>query len=238
MDTPITKAFVSACQAGDLAEAEAALSSWRSSADGNMHVPSSNADHPLQAGLVAAAEKGHAGIVKFLLESGFRVSPDVVLAASKSQSSAVFQAMIDAGWDINQSAGLTGDALSHAAAADRYALAKWLLEHGADPNCNDRAGMWTTLDLVLLDNGADAHEVPDNDLTTDEEREGGLRRMNWFKAVHMPAPPAEERNDTRTRTVADAPSGMSEGSELDEIGLQEGDIEGRGVAHPNIGGAG
>ena len=102
---------------------------------------------------------------------------------------------------------------SHAAAADCYTLAKWLLDHGADPNCNDRAGMWTTLDLaamhalpatakllidhgarvpntnclliaarygridmmkVLLENGADEHEIPDNDLTADDEREKGL----------------------------------------------------------------
>lgn len=92
-------------------------------------------------------------------------------------------------------------------------MAKWLLEHGADPNRNDRAGMWTTLDLVamhaspatakllidhgahvrntnclliaaqygrvdmmqvLLDNGADAHEVPDNEWTMDDQREKGL----------------------------------------------------------------
>ncbi|KJA14183.1 hypothetical protein HYPSUDRAFT_49388 [Hypholoma sublateritium FD-334 SS-4] len=111
MTAPIANAFLSACEAGDFVEAEATLNSWRSSSDGNTHVPSSNADHPLQAGLVAAAEKGHASIVALLLKTGFHVSPDVILAASKSQSSAVFQAMIDAGWDINQSAGMTGDAL-------------------------------------------------------------------------------------------------------------------------------
>ena len=107
-----------------------ALNKWKSSEDGMTHSPSANADHPLQAGLVAAAEKGHADIVKLLLDNSLRVSPgqslhvgmpitvcersvipDVILAASQSQSAAVFQAMIDAGWDINQSAGLTGDAL-------------------------------------------------------------------------------------------------------------------------------
>lgn len=129
MDTPIANTFISACEAGNLVDTEETLRSWRRSADGSMYSPSPNADHPLQAGLIAAAEKGHAGIVKLLLASGFRVSPgqslqigvrtgserfvipDVVLAASASQSAAVFQAMVDVGWDINQSAGLTGDAL-------------------------------------------------------------------------------------------------------------------------------
>jgi len=145
--------------------------------------------------------------------------------------------MIDSGWNINQSAGLTGDALryvrhiftliipvpnsliafSHAAAADRYPITKWLLEHGADPNCNERAGMWTVLDLavmhaspatvkllidqgaqvrntnalliaanygridmlqVLLDSGADMHEIPDNGLSSDYE---GLSAMDVAK---------------------------------------------------------
>ncbi|KAF9553432.1 ankyrin [Agrocybe pediades] len=58
--------------------------------------------------------------------------------------------MIDSGWDVNQSSGHTGDALSHAAAADRYELTKFLLSYGADPNKNERAGMWTTLGHAVM----------------------------------------------------------------------------------------
>ncbi|THV01798.1 ankyrin [Dendrothele bispora CBS 962.96] len=107
-------------------------------------------DHPLQEGLTVAAQNGNSTIVKYLLGNGFIMSPDAIIAASKSQSVEVFQAMIDSGWNINQSAGHTGDALSHAVAADRTMLTKWLLEHGANPNENYRSETWTCLDLGVI----------------------------------------------------------------------------------------
>ncbi len=60
----IIKTFVSACEAGGLAEANGAANKWKSSEDGMTHSPSDNANHPLRAGLVTASEKGHADIVK------------------------------------------------------------------------------------------------------------------------------------------------------------------------------
>ncbi|KAF4621996.1 hypothetical protein D9613_009561 [Agrocybe pediades] len=148
VNSAFLKEFSTACSLGKLADAKRMLSGWR-----EMHAgqgATSISDHPLQAGLIMAAENGKGDVVEFLLNDNFRVSPDVILAASRSQSTQVFQAMIDSGWDVNQSSGHTGDALSHAATADRYELTKFLLSHGADPNKNERAGMWTVLDLAVM----------------------------------------------------------------------------------------
>ncbi|KAF9552382.1 ankyrin [Agrocybe pediades] len=142
------KEFTDACAAGNVEGVERMLEQWKKSFPGQGATAIS--DHPLQAGLIAAAESGQGEVVRSLLNSGFEVSPDVILAASESGSTQVFQAMIDCGWDINQSAGHTGDALSHAAADDGTDLARFLLEHGADPNKNERAGMWTALDLAVM----------------------------------------------------------------------------------------
>ncbi|KAF4622410.1 hypothetical protein D9613_009570 [Agrocybe pediades] len=140
--------FTAACSAGNVEAAERMLEQWKKASPGLGATAIS--DHPLQAGLIAAAESGQGEVVRSLLNSGFNVSPDVILAASTSESTEVFQAMMDRGWNINQSAGHTGDALSHAAAADRTDLTRFLLSHGADPNRNERAGMWTALDLAVM----------------------------------------------------------------------------------------
>ncbi|KAK7451689.1 hypothetical protein VKT23_012367 [Stygiomarasmius scandens] len=143
MSTTFSERFTLACANNSLEEVQLILAECTTTASA-LH------DHPLQEGLIVAARNGNSTIVKYLLGNGFTVSPDIILAASKSQSVDVFQAMIDSGWNINQSAGHTGDALSHAVAADKTKLAKWLLDHGANPNENYRSETWTCLDLGVI----------------------------------------------------------------------------------------
>ncbi|KAF5334562.1 hypothetical protein D9758_015788 [Tetrapyrgos nigripes] len=203
-NTSTLQKFASACANGNLKEVQSILAGFTATRS-TLH------DHPLQHGLIVAAENGHDEIVKYLLGNGFRylLSEDI------------FQAMINSGWDINQSAGHTGDALSHAVGADRTKLVKWLLEHGGNPNENYRSEPWTCLDLgvihastgtvelllkhganiqntnslllacfygrveminLLLEYGVDINEIPDNELTSDRDRARGLGN-----ALHLAA---------------------------------------------------
>jgi len=52
------------------------LAEWKNSTSSvSDHEATFTSDHPLQEGLVAAAEHGQGDIVKHLLSNGFRVSP-------------------------------------------------------------------------------------------------------------------------------------------------------------------
>lgn len=92
-------------------------------------------------------------------------------AACSGASPAVFQVLLDHGWDLNaHESEYSGDALACAVTYDNYEFAKWLLEHGhkATPrggNYGDPVS-WTTLGLhgekdnlqmlkLLLDHGID-----------------------------------------------------------------------------------
>lgn len=57
----------------------------------------------------------------------------------------MFQALLDAGWDINWSLSHAGDALTRAIIGDNVPLVGWLLDHGADPSFNESASTHSTL---------------------------------------------------------------------------------------------
>jgi hypothetical protein len=95
---------------------------------------------------------------------------DFFSCAKSGASPAVFQVLLDHGWDFNaHESEYSGDALSYAVQSRDYGFAKWLLEHGhrATPvggNYDDPAS-WTTLGIrgepdlrmlrLLLDHGID-----------------------------------------------------------------------------------
>lgn len=96
---------------------------------------------PLQRALIAALRQGHVGPASLLLGRGcycgFRETQAALAGGHKI---AIFECMLQHGWDVDFSLDHRGDALVcsllFAATPD---LARWLLEHGADPNANPRS---------------------------------------------------------------------------------------------------
>lgn len=96
---------------------------------------------PLQRALIAALKHGHVEPTKLLLDCGCYCSFHETQAALEGgQKIAIFECMLQHGWDVNFSLDHRGDALVclllFAATPD---LPRWLLEHGADPNANPRS---------------------------------------------------------------------------------------------------
>jgi hypothetical protein len=105
-----------ACRAGRLREAQSLVDQWSISSPKSaafravprsrltddppfpLEVP--NADR--QSRLENAAEEGYSFLVSFLLEQGAEIMHLVVKAACDSNSTEVFQAMLDHGWNINE----------------------------------------------------------------------------------------------------------------------------------------
>ena len=88
----------------------------------------------LQSSLHAAARNGHPDIVTLLLSKGAEFDRETVWAALESQSIPVFQALLDAGWDIEWRLSHCGTTLTRAVIMDDVALVDILLKNGADPS--------------------------------------------------------------------------------------------------------
>ncbi|KAB5549973.1 ankyrin repeat-containing domain protein [Coniochaeta sp. 2T2.1] len=81
--------------------------------------------------LCAAATNGHVPIAEYLLEQGAPITRDLIVAVCRADRVDIFEAMLRRGWDVNEWKGgipPLRDALT------RVPCARWLLEHGADPN--------------------------------------------------------------------------------------------------------
>ncbi len=80
-----------ACREGDLERLRSLL-----------NPPANPTDRDLQYALTAAAGKGHSHIVSFLLDhKGVKITNTVMARATHGNSTAVFQAFLDHGWDID-----------------------------------------------------------------------------------------------------------------------------------------
>ena len=88
----------------------------------------------LQSSLHAAARNGHPDIVALLLSKGAQFDRETVWAALASKPIPVFQALLDAGWDIEWTLGHSGTALTRAVIHDDVALVDFLLKNRADPS--------------------------------------------------------------------------------------------------------
>jgi hypothetical protein len=98
-----------ACRTRRLQEAQSLLDQWSASsprAAAPWAIPRLNSlDDPhaaRQSRLENAAEEGYSFLVSFLLEQGAEITSSVIIAAGKSNSTEVFQALLDHGWDINE----------------------------------------------------------------------------------------------------------------------------------------
>lgn len=129
-----------ASSSGDLNKIQALLSESKSS-----DIPS----ELLQSMVQLSARNSHPTTLSYLLSQGAYIDGRVVGAACTSNSTEIFQTLLDSGFDINECIGHAGDALVLCVGADQVPLVKWLLEHGADPNAN-RSGIRTTLDVAAL----------------------------------------------------------------------------------------
>ncbi|KAI9760178.1 MAG: hypothetical protein M1840_002595 [Geoglossum simile] len=133
-----------ACRTGRLQEAESLLDQWSASsprAAAPWAIPRLDSlDDPHAARqwrLENVAEEGYSFLVSFLLGQGAEITSSVIIAAGKSNSTEVFQAFLDHGWDINEQYWGT-TSLSGVLKSDK--LADWHLEHGADPNLHNGRG--------------------------------------------------------------------------------------------------
>lgn len=96
---------------------------------------------PLQRALTTALKRGHVGPTNLLLDRGcycgFRETQAAMQGGFKI---AIFECMLQHGWDVSFSLDHRGDvlicSLLFAATPD---LPRWLLEHGANPNANPRS---------------------------------------------------------------------------------------------------
>lgn len=96
---------------------------------------------PLQRALNAALKQGHVGPVNLLLDRGcYCRFAETQAALQGGLKVAIFECMLQHGWDVNFSLDHRGDVLICSLLfADTPDLPRWLLEHGADPNANPRS---------------------------------------------------------------------------------------------------
>lgn len=95
---------------------------------------------PLQPALCAALRQGHVDAANLLLDRGCYCYCKATEAALAGGHITIFECMLQHGWDINFSLDHRGDVLICALLfKDKPDLARWLLAHGADPNCNPRS---------------------------------------------------------------------------------------------------
>ncbi|KAH0555920.1 hypothetical protein GP486_006133 [Trichoglossum hirsutum] len=126
-----------ACRAGRPREAQSLLDQWwdsspRAASQDVVILYTIDDPHTIrQLKLENAAREGYSFLVSFLLGQGAEITNSVLAAARNSNSTEVFQAFLDHGWDINELYWGT-TSLSGVLKSDK--LVDWHLEHGADPN--------------------------------------------------------------------------------------------------------
>lgn len=97
----------------------------------------------LQPALSIALRQGNIEAADLLLTSGCECGWTATEAATAGLHIPSFEVLLKHGWDVNYSLDHRGDALICAVGVrgspSAHALARWLLEHGADPNANLRS---------------------------------------------------------------------------------------------------
>lgn len=131
-----------ACTSGNLEKVQALFADHK--------ICKSSPDIPVQTLLQLSARNSHPKIVTFLLQHGAIVDSSTVVSACTSNSTDIFQALLDAGFNLNESIGHPGDALILCAGANKVPLVKWLLDHGADPNANLVSLTRSALDVAVI----------------------------------------------------------------------------------------
>ncbi|KAK7743242.1 hypothetical protein SLS53_004327 [Cytospora paraplurivora] len=95
---------------------------------------------PLQPALCAALQQGHVDTANLLLDRGCQCHWKATEAAMRGGHIPIFECMLQHGWNINYSLDHRGDTLILALLFQNTPdLARWLLDHGADPNENPRS---------------------------------------------------------------------------------------------------
>lgn len=113
---------------------------------------------PLQPALVAAFRQGHVGPANLLLSRGCECGFDATGAALSGGHIPIFECMVQHGWDVNYCLDHRGDVLiSTLRFYPTMDLSRWLLEHGADPNCNSGSD---PLGSTALDAACSRKQVP------------------------------------------------------------------------------
>jgi ankyrin repeat protein len=154
-------------------------------------------DMPLQAIAQLAARHAQPKILEWCYAQGWvhpqeSFNDQFFFAATHGASSAIFEVLVDHGWDLNAHwTEVGGDTLTSAILSDQYDFAKWLLEHGhvATP----REGMYdpeyclssivrgdsTSIEMLrlLLDHGIDAKDTGASIAAADEGNLEALRLL-------------------------------------------------------------
>ncbi|KAL9130925.1 MAG: hypothetical protein Q9217_001028, partial [Psora testacea] len=86
----------------------------------------------LTQGLLAAIHQNNAQLVEFLLRKGAVIDRAVPLTAVSGRSIAIFQLLMEYGWDINTP--IMGNGTALLSILDDEPLVKWFLDHGAQVN--------------------------------------------------------------------------------------------------------
>ncbi|KAF5387941.1 hypothetical protein D9615_000787 [Tricholomella constricta] len=139
----ITDELQAATSAGNLDKITKLLNEWDTLTKG---VPFS----PIEDLLPLAARNGDTRTISYLLQRRKPASfKDAILTAfdTPNVDTAVFQAFLDGGFNINTNLGHIGDLLILSLGYPD--VLKWALAHGADPNRN-RTGMRSPLDLAVM----------------------------------------------------------------------------------------
>jgi hypothetical protein len=166
--TPLMKA----AEAGDLDRIRQLLAQGE-----DVNARGRNGDTALERAIVM----GHVDAALLLIQQGAQVEADSLHYACMTRQSTpeLLQALVGASADVNARDSRGATPLMWAANRERLDLARWLLEHGADPNVRDThlhnegqtALMYTHhLDIIelLLEHGADPNVREDRGLAAYE----------------------------------------------------------------------
>ena len=102
MHQPSQKLFWSITEAsreGDLERVKLPVDQWR--VDGLFSASAAD----LRPALTGAVKESHSMIVSYLLDTGAKIDPEVILYGTYGTSVAVWPAFLDHGWDINSNCG-------------------------------------------------------------------------------------------------------------------------------------
>ena len=114
--------------------------------------PENSQPPELKEQLRLACLNGKTESVRYLLDQGAKATFSIVNAAIRGHSTEVFQALLDAGLDINELVGHMGSHLIDAVQSNQPAhFVSFMLKNGADPRSPRLIEQWTPIQVSAMD---------------------------------------------------------------------------------------
>ena len=98
-------------------------------------------------------------LVRACISHGARLNDWVYGAVSQAMSLELLQILVPAGLDVNHKEDRIGGYIAATASCNQMDLARYLLQHGADPNCNPLADLNPALNMAVKGNFMEMAEL-------------------------------------------------------------------------------